>query len=210
MYIHFCRCIYNIIHVCTWYVHGMYKQWFKRVRTSFRRVCTCLCIYVHVLNHANMYIQCTNLYIKGLCSWCWVYRRLHTFRKMYRHRWTVYVHWYILLAVAVWFTRLAGWLACRLELAAATWCHAYSNSSAYSSSSTRVYQPWALAAILLLTAPARPLLPPPRLLPPGLGTGGGSSPQDAAAAPASGGVAGVAAAASAVSASGARSESSWS
>ncbi len=38
--------------------------------------------------------------------------------------------------------------------------------------------------------PARRLLPP--LLHPGLGAGGGSSPQDAAAAPLSGGVAGVA------------------
>ncbi len=27
-----------------------------------------------------------------MCSWCKVYRRLHTFRKMYRHCWTVYVH----------------------------------------------------------------------------------------------------------------------
>jgi hypothetical protein len=30
----------------------------------FRRACTCLYYYVHVLNHINIYIQCTNLYIE--------------------------------------------------------------------------------------------------------------------------------------------------
>ena len=54
----------NHRHVCTWYVHGMYILGYKHVRTSFRRVCTCLCMYIHVLNHINMYIQCTNLYIE--------------------------------------------------------------------------------------------------------------------------------------------------
>ena len=63
MYVHFCKCIYM-------YVHGMYKQWYKRARTSFRRVCTCLYIYVHVLNHINVYIQCTNLVVKGVCTNC--------------------------------------------------------------------------------------------------------------------------------------------
>jgi len=30
------------VHVCTWYVHGMYKGSYKRVCTSFKHVCTCL------------------------------------------------------------------------------------------------------------------------------------------------------------------------
>ncbi len=51
------------IHVCTWYVHGMYMPGYKRVCTLFRHVCTCIYYYVRILNHTNMYIQCTNLYI---------------------------------------------------------------------------------------------------------------------------------------------------
>ncbi len=100
--------MYIRVTVCTWYVHGMYiqVQRYKRVSswcTSLRRVCTCIYICIRVLNHINMYIQCTNLYIKGLCCWCLVYRWLHTFHQMYRqcHGWTGYVHWYILLA-AIW------------------------------------------------------------------------------------------------------------
>ena len=61
------------IHVCTWYVHGMYIPGCKRVCTSFRHVCTCLYYYVQFLNHINMYklyieccvahVQCTDGYI---------------------------------------------------------------------------------------------------------------------------------------------------
>jgi hypothetical protein len=49
--------------VCIWYVHGMYIQRYKHVRTYFRRACLCIYMYICVLNHINMYIQCTNLYI---------------------------------------------------------------------------------------------------------------------------------------------------
>ncbi len=57
------------IHVCAWYVQGMYIPRYRRVCTLFRHVCTCLYHYVciTVLNHwhtINMYIQCSNLYIE--------------------------------------------------------------------------------------------------------------------------------------------------
>ena len=121
--------------VCTLYVHGMYNErykhvctLFRRVFTLFRRVCTSINTYIRVLNHINMYIQCTNLYMQVLCSWCSVYRWLHTFHEPYRHRWTVYVH----CCTSFWLQLFdfSGWLAChgRLGLAAA-WFHAYSSSS---------------------------------------------------------------------------------
>jgi hypothetical protein len=62
--VHVYTCLQMYIHVCTLYVHGMYILRYKLVFTLFRRVCTCLYYYVHVLNHINMYIQCTNLYIE--------------------------------------------------------------------------------------------------------------------------------------------------
>ncbi len=125
-------------HVCTWYLHGIYIWRYKHVCTLFRRVCTCIYKYIHVLTHINMYIPCTNLNIhvcyifliyilvcQGMYSWFSVYRWLLTFHEMYRYHWTVYVHWCILLVSAFVFP---GWLACRQGLAAAR-CHAYSSSS---------------------------------------------------------------------------------
>ena len=58
-----CTKVKNHKHVCTWYVHGMYNEGYKHVCTWFRHVCTCLYIYIQVLHHTNMYIQCTNMYI---------------------------------------------------------------------------------------------------------------------------------------------------
>ncbi len=52
-----CTIVKNHKRVGTWYVHGTYIQGYKHVCTLFRRVCTCLYIYIHVLNHINMYIQ---------------------------------------------------------------------------------------------------------------------------------------------------------
>ncbi len=113
------------IHVCTWYVHGMYIPGYKRVCTSFRHVCTCLYYYVRILNHINMYIQCTNLYIV-----CCVAHVQCT---------DGYIHFmkcadiaepgtYIDISFWVQLFYSPGWLACWLGLAAA-WCHAYSSSS---------------------------------------------------------------------------------
>ncbi len=50
--------------VCTWYIHGMYIQGYQNVCTSFRRAYTCIYMYIHVLSHTNMYIQCTNMYMQ--------------------------------------------------------------------------------------------------------------------------------------------------
>ena len=58
-----CTKVKNHKHVYTWYVHGMYNEGYKHVCTWFRHVCTCLYIYIQVLHHTNMYIQCTNMYI---------------------------------------------------------------------------------------------------------------------------------------------------
>ena len=68
MYVHVYTILKKYKRVCTLYVHGMYNERYKHVRTSFRRACTCLYIYVHVFNHINVYIQCTNLVVKGLCT----------------------------------------------------------------------------------------------------------------------------------------------
>ena len=58
-----CTKLKNHKHVYTWYVNGMYNKGYKHVCTWFRHVCTCLYIYIQVLHHTNMYIQCTNMYI---------------------------------------------------------------------------------------------------------------------------------------------------
>ncbi len=181
MYIHVYTFV-QMLHVCTWYVHAMYIQRYKRVCTLFRHVCTCLYYYIQVLNHVNMYIQCTNMYIK--C--CVVYRWLHTFHGMYWHCWTWYVHWYILLAAAF-LIRPAGWPVgwdwpvlpgvTPIQVQA----HEFNR-----------HQPEALQVAFLPPAPFRP-----RSCPPELGAGGGSSPSHAGLAA----VAGLAA--SAASASGA-------
>jgi hypothetical protein len=65
-----CTRLNNHEHVYTWSVHGMYNRGYKHVCTLFRRVChgTCLYIYIHVLNLINLYIQCTNMFMQGLCS----------------------------------------------------------------------------------------------------------------------------------------------
>jgi hypothetical protein len=42
----------------------MYIQRYKHVYTLFRQLGTCLYNYIQVLNHVNMYIQCTNMYIE--------------------------------------------------------------------------------------------------------------------------------------------------
>jgi hypothetical protein len=85
---------------------------YKHVCTLFRPVCTCLYKYISVSTQAYiaMYIWCTNLnmyihvcylfhvYIhvcQSMYSWCSEYRWLHTVYQMYRHCWTVYVHWCI-------------------------------------------------------------------------------------------------------------------
>ena len=63
MYIHVHTFLKIYVHVCTWYVHGMYKASYKRLCTSFRHVCTRLQVYVLILDYINMYVQCTNVYI---------------------------------------------------------------------------------------------------------------------------------------------------
>ncbi len=91
------------VHIYTLYVHGMYILRCKRVCTLFRRVCTCLYYYVRVLNHINMYVQCTNLYIE--CCVAHVqctdgYIHFMKCTEYYRHCWTRYTQWYILLDAA--------------------------------------------------------------------------------------------------------------
>jgi hypothetical protein len=121
------------VHVCTWYVHGMYIPRYKHVCTLalFRHVCTCLYHYIQVLNHVNMYIQsCTNLYIK-----CYVAHVQCT--NGYRHfiKCTDIAEPGTYIDISSFWLLLfysPGWLACMLGLAAAR-CHA-----AVSSSSTLV------------------------------------------------------------------------
>ena len=98
--------------VYTWTYILMYKH----VCTLFRPVCTCLYKYIRVSTYIDMYIRCTNMYIhvcylfcvyihvcQSMYSWCSEYRWLHTVYQMYRHCWTVYVHWCIPLGTAFWF-----------------------------------------------------------------------------------------------------------
>ena len=72
------------IHVCTWYVHGIYIPGYKRVCTSFRHVCTFMEIYRHVHTFLLM------IY-KHVCTW---YRHVYTFDgiNMHVHSSDVYVH----------------------------------------------------------------------------------------------------------------------
>jgi hypothetical protein len=127
MYIHVCTHLQMYIHVYTWYVHGMYILQYKHVCTSFRRVCTCLYYYVHVLNHINMYIlQCTvTLYME-----CCVAHVQCTDGYIHFMKCTDIVETCTYIDVSFWMQLFdsPGWLACRLGLAAA-WCHAYSSSS---------------------------------------------------------------------------------
>ena len=81
---------------------------------------SCLYYYVHVLNHLNMYIQCTTLYI--------VYCVAHvqcTDGYIYFMKFTDTAETCTYIDVSFWMQLfdLPCWLACRLGLAAA-WCHA--------------------------------------------------------------------------------------
>ena len=110
-------------HVCTWYTHVYTFQsinMYIHGSDVYVHVYTSINVYTHVLISINMYIQCTSMYIH-VCYWflvyihvcqcvyCWwdVYRGQHTFHEMYRHSWTVYVHWCILLIQL--FICPAGW-----------------------------------------------------------------------------------------------------
>ena len=124
MYIHVYTFLQMYIHVCTWYVQGMYIPRYKRVCTLFRRVCTCLYYYVCVLNHINMYIQCTNQYIE-----CCVAHVQCTDSYIHFMKCTDIAEPGTDIDISFWMQLFdsPSWLACRLGLAAA-WRHAYSSS----------------------------------------------------------------------------------
>ncbi len=77
------------IHVCTWYVHGMYTgiPGYKRMFI----VQTCMYIFILLCTHFESYKHVHTMYKPVyclLCSSCSVYKRLQTFHEimMYRHR----------------------------------------------------------------------------------------------------------------------------
>ncbi len=97
-------CVYNYEkykHKCTWYIHDTYMKRYKRICTLFRRVCTCILKYIHVLTYKHGYV------CQSLSSWYTVNRWLHTFHKKYRNHWIVYIHCCILLVAAFLFAQLA-------------------------------------------------------------------------------------------------------
>ncbi len=123
-------------------VHGMYNQSYKHVCTLFRRVCifiymyVCTCIYMYIrdLNHINMYIQCTNMYMQSCvadvpCTNGYI----QIMKCIYIVEQCTYTD------ISFWLQLFDSpcWLTCRLGLAAA-WCHTYSSSS------TQVYTASAL------------------------------------------------------------------
>jgi hypothetical protein len=128
MYIHVYTFLQMYIHVCTWYVHGMYIPGYKRVCTSFRHVCTCLYYYVQFLNHTNMYIQCINLYIK-----CCVAHVQCTDGYIHFMKCTDIAEPGTYIDISFWIQLFdsPGRLACRQLGLAAAWrhWHAYSSSS---------------------------------------------------------------------------------
>jgi hypothetical protein len=126
MYIHVNTFLqmYHDIHVCTWYVHGMYIPGLVYVHRSD--------MYVHVytimydfLNHINMYIQCINLYLE-----CCVAHVQCTDGYIHFMKCTYIAEQGTYIDISFWIQLFysPGWLAFWLGLAAAC-CHAYSSSS---------------------------------------------------------------------------------
>ncbi len=126
MYRHVCTCLYisQIVYVYTcpymvrtWYVHS--EVW---TCTYIVQTCMYMCydvytrmMYIRDSNDINMYIQCTNVYMQSLCSWCSVYRWLHT-----DHECTYIVEecMYTDISFRLQLFDSPCWLACRLGLAA--------------------------------------------------------------------------------------------
>ena len=124
MYVHFRKCTYM-------YVHGMYMYVHIVVQTCMYITQTCMCIFIllctswHILNHIDMCIQCTTLFMECCAAHVQCTDGYIHFMKCAD---TAETCTYIDVSFWMLLFYLPCWLACRLGLAAA-WCHAYSSSS---------------------------------------------------------------------------------